>query len=206
MENFDQKKIANFLFEVGTMRKLPRMHRQTLLTDDMSDNIATHSYRVAIIAWFLSKMEETDPYKTLMMALFHDMAEVRTGDHNWIHKRYVREYEDDVRDEQLGSLPFPEIKELADEYEKRESEEAIVAKDAALLDKVLLLREYEWQGNKEASVWLHGKKNEELGRKAGAGNRQLERLQTDSAKKLGKDIYETPPSDWWNNLWTDENK
>jgi len=30
------KRITNFLFEIGTMRKLLRMHRQNLLTDDMS--------------------------------------------------------------------------------------------------------------------------------------------------------------------------
>lgn len=206
MATDDFQRITNFLFEVGTMRKLPRMHRQPLLTDDMSDNIATHSYRVALIAWFLAKIEDADPYKALVMALFHDMAEVRTGDHNWIHKRYVKEYEDEVRKEQLGSLPFGELKELADEYEERESKEAILVKDADLLDQVLLLREYEWQGNEEAKVWLYGKKNAELGREGGEGNRQLENLQTDSAKKLGEDIYETPPSDWWNNLWTDEKR
>lgn len=202
----DYTRITHFLFEAGTMRKLPRMHRQTLLTDDMSDNIATHSYRVSLIAWFLAKLEGADPYKTLMMALFHDMPEVRTGDHNWVHKRYVKEDEEKVREEQLGSLPFGEIKELAGEYEERKTKEAIVAKDADLLDQVLLLREYEWQGNKEASVWLHGKKNKELGREAGDGNRQLEKLQTKSAKKLGENIYDTPPSDWWNNLWTDKKK
>lgn len=27
-----EKRISNFLFEIGTMRKLPRMHQQTLLT------------------------------------------------------------------------------------------------------------------------------------------------------------------------------
>lgn len=46
-----EKRIANFLYELGTMRKLMRAHRQVLLTDDMSDSIASHSYRVAMIAW-----------------------------------------------------------------------------------------------------------------------------------------------------------
>ncbi len=67
-------KIVNFLYEVGTMRKLMRMHRQVLLTDDMSDSIASHSYRVAIIGWFLAKEENVDPYKTVMMCLLHDMG------------------------------------------------------------------------------------------------------------------------------------
>jgi len=63
----DTDKIADFLFEIGTMRKLLRMHRQTLLTDDMSDNIASHSYRVALIGWLLAKEEGVDESKVIKM-------------------------------------------------------------------------------------------------------------------------------------------
>ena len=194
-----EKRIANFLFEVGTMRKLIRMHRQVLLTDDMSDSIASHSYRVTIIGWFLAKMEKVDPYKTVMMCLLHDMAEVRSGDHNWVHKRYVKVFEEDISKEQLGTLPFQDLKKIVDEYEKRETKEAIIAKDADLLDQVLLLREYEWQGNKEAGIWLRSKGKE-------GNNAQLNRLKSSSAIRLGKAIYKENPSDWWDNLWTPNNR
>jgi len=56
-------RLADFLFELGTMRKVLRMHRQTLLTDDMSDNIATHSFRVTMIGWLLAKKEMLIPIK-----------------------------------------------------------------------------------------------------------------------------------------------
>lgn len=193
------KRIANFLFEIGTMRKLSRMHRQTLLTDDDSDTIASHSYRVALIAWILAQEEKADPYKTVMMALLHDVAEARTGDHNWVHKRYVKVFEDEVHQDQFSSLPFPELKQLIDEYVQRESKESIIAKNADLLDQVLLLREYEWQGNKEASIWLHGKGKEK-------GNAQLKKLTLESAKKLDRAIYTTSPSEWWDDIWTNKNR
>lgn len=193
--------IVNFLFEVGTMRKLPRMHRQTLLTDDYSDSIASHSYRVALIGWFLAKIENADLYKVAMMALLHDIAEARTGDHNWIHKRYVKVFEDEVHKEQLGELPFPDFKDLMVEYEERKTIEAIVTKQADLLDQILLLREYEWQGNKEAKIWLYGKGYEE-----GKGNAQLNKLTLPSAIDLGKKMYEVSPSQWWDNLWTSKNR
>ena len=181
------------------MRRLPRMHRQVLLNDDTSDTIASHSYRVAVIAWFLAKIEGADLYKTMAMGLFHDIAEARTGDHSWLHKKYIKVYEDEVLEDQLGQLPFPDLKELMDEYEKRESQEAIIAKQADLLDQILLLREYEWQGNKEAHIWLYGKSGE-------VGNAQLNKLTLPSAIELGKMIYEVSPSDWWNNLWTNKNR
>ncbi len=203
MSEDKKTKIVDFLFEMGTMRKLPRMHRQTFLTDDMSDNIATHSYRVTLIGWFLAKMEQVDPYKVVMMCLSHDMGEVRSGDHNWIHKKYVKIFEDEIREEQLGSLPFQELKEIADEYEKRESKEAVVAKDADLVDQLLLLREYVWQGNKEAELWLEGKPGSP---KNAEKENKLARLQTESAKYIGEIIFERGPSDWWNSLWTSKNR
>ena len=189
----------NFLYEIGTMRKLMRMHRQVLLTDDMSDSIASHSYRVAIISWFLAKEEGADPYKTVMMSLVHDVAEVRSNDHNWIHKKYIKVFEEEINEEQLGILPYPDLKDFISEYEKRESLEAILAKEADVLDQILLLREYEWSGNKEASIWLHGKGGL-------TANRQLNKLKTATGKRLGKAVYEVNPSDWWNKVYTSTNR
>lgn len=185
------------------MRKLLRMHRQTLLTDDLSDNISSHSYRVAIIAWILAYQEKVDPSKVLMMALLHDLKEVRSGDHNWVHKKYVKIFEDEITEDQLGPLPHGELKEMVAEYEKRESKESHVVKDADLLDEMLLLREYEWQGNHEARKWLHDKKGQES---PYGDNMQLKMLKTESAKELGKIILEACPSDWWENVWTPKNR
>jgi len=200
MNKEKEKKIVRFLFEMGTMRKLPRMHRQTFLTDDMSDNIATHSYRVSLIGWFLAKMENVDPYKVAMMCLTHDMGEVRTGDHNWIHKRYVKIFEDEIKEEQLGTLPFEDLKQVADEYDKRESREAIIAKDADLLDQIFLLREYVWQGNKEAQIWLKGKEGRER------TDDKRDRFKTKSAENLCDIVMTEDPSSWWNYLWTNKNR
>jgi len=197
----DGKRIADFLFEIGTMRKLARMHRQTFLTDDMSDNIASHSYRVAFIGWVLAKHEGVDPYKTTMMCLLHDLGEARSNDHNWVHKRYVTIHEDEIIDEQLGSLPFDDFYLLAQEYKERKTKESIIAKDADTLDQILLLREYEWKGNKEASIWLHGN-----GKGSKKTKVQLKKLKLDYSKKLGEAIYKQDPSNWWNNLWTSKNR
>lgn len=195
----ENTRLADFLFEVGTMRKLARMHRQTFLSDDVSDNIATHSLRVTLIGWILAKKEKADLYKVTMMCLLHDLGEIRSNDHNWIHKKYVKIFDDEIIKEQLGTLPFNDFKELVDEYEERKSKEAIIAKEADLLDQILLLREYEWQGNREAALWLHGKGKSK-------GNVQLAKLKLKSSIELGKAIYKQGPSDWWNNLWTSKNR
>lgn len=197
--NKDQDRIVNFLYEIGTMRKLMRIHRQVLLTDDMSDSIASHSYRVAMISWFLAKEEGADPYKTVMMSLLHDMAEVRSNDHNWIHKKYIKIFENEITEDQLGALPYSDLKDFMDEYETRESMEAILTKEADTLDQIFLLREYEWSGNKEASFWLYGRGSKKI-------KQQLNRLKTKTGKKLGESIYKVDPSDWWNNIATSHNR
>lgn len=195
MENEELQRVAQFLFEVGTMRKISRMHRQLLLTDDMSDNIATHSFRVAVIGYFLAKMEEVDPLKVVMMCILHDMGESRTNDHNWVHKKYVSEAEGQILEDQFGSLPFNDFHEIGEEYSERQSRESIVAKDADVLDQILLLREYEWQGNREATKWLGGKRTERE-------YAYLDYVKTESGRTLGMALYNEDPSSWWKNLYT----
>lgn len=192
-------RLVKFFYEVGTMRKIARIHRQVLGTDDLSDNIATHSFRVAFIGYILAKMEGADPMKVVMMCLLHDLGESRTNDHNWVQKRYVEIAEEQVLDEQLGTLPFPEFAELAREYAERKTKEAIVAKDADVLDQILLLRDYEHHGNKEAATWLSGKNPPRP-------YAYLRYATTESAKTLGKEIYDQEPSAWWANLYTNQRR
>lgn len=197
MKPEEYKDITNFLFEIGTLRKIPRFHRQTLLTDDLSDTISSHTYRVTWIGWFLAKIEKVDPYKVVMMCLVHDMPEARSNDHNWIHKRYIKIFEDEIRADQLGKLPFDDLENIASEYDERESAESKVAKEADLLDQILLLREYEWQGNKEANRWLYGPNGEHL---------QIEKMKTTVGRELAEMFYTCNPSDWWKGLHTSVNR
>jgi len=187
-------KLVSFFFEVGTLRKTLRSHRQTLLTDDLSDNIASHSFRVSMIGWFLAVAEKADPHQVVMMCLLHDLEETRAGDQNWVHKKYVKVFEEEIRKSQLKPLPgAKELLKLSSEYQERKTLEAKVAKDADLLDQILILKEYAWQGNQEAECWLKGKEQEKL-------------MFTPIAKKLAQEAYRQKPSQWWNNLWTNSRR
>lgn len=188
------KILANFFFELGTLRKTARSHRQTLLTDDLSDNISSHSYRVTMIGWFLAHLEKADPYKVVTMCLFHDTGEARSGDQNWVHKKFVKVFEDEIHDGQLKGLPFSdELSSVSLEYQERKSKEALIAKDADLIDQILLLKEYAWTGNQEAASWL-GESIEQ--------NAQYKALVTNSARRIARRIFGSRPSAWWKDLWT----
>lgn len=189
------EKLVSFFFEIGTLRKTMRSHRQILLTDDLSDNIASHSFRVTMIGLFLAKLEKVDLFKVMVMCLLHDIEETRAGDQNWVHKKFVKVFEEEIRDDQLKSLPQSDnLLSLSQEYQERITPEAKVAKDADLLDQILLLREYSWQGNKEAIQWLKD------------GNQQEKLLFTSLAKNLAQEIFKQNPSQWWKNLWTSKRR
>lgn len=186
-------KLVNFFYEIGSLRKIMRAHRQSFLSDDLSDNIASHSYRVSVIGYFLAKQEQADIAKVMAMCLFHDIGEARSGDQNWIHKRYVKVFEDEIIADQLEHLtPDQAEYNLAKEYQARQTLEAKVAKDADLLDQALLVQEYIQAGNQEAHTW-HGPE-------------KIDQLSTATAKQLYQQINTTKPSHWWKDVWTSQRR
>ena len=185
---------------MGTLRRIAQAHNQTLLSADPSDTIASHSFRVAHIGWIIAQEENLDIGKILQMCVPHDVPEIRTGDHNWVAKRYVKVFDEEIIKNQLGTLPQSGMHDIMREYEDRESPEACAAKDADILDQILLLQEYEWAGNKEASRWLHGDGSSE------SIKQRLNRLHFQSSKDIAEKIYTTDPSHRWSSLWTSENR
>lgn len=199
MEDRQIKKLTSLFFEVGTLRKIPRSHQQTLLSQDLSDNIASHSFRVAIIGYFLAENVDANSDKVLKMCLIHDLEEARTGDQNWLHKSYIKSFEGEVREDQVKKLKdSEELEKLSQEYDERSSLEARIVKDADCLDQLLLLKEYAWQGNEEAKEWLRLGKEED--------SEQEKKLTTELAKQLAEEIKEQKPSSWWRNSWSSESR
>jgi len=176
------KNSANFLFEIGILKKTPRSGYQFLGTGN--ESVAEHSFRVAVIAYLLAKNEpKADMQKVVLMSLFHDFHEARTGDHNYVNKRYVTVNENKAVNDLAQKLPFgQEIVSLIDEFNSRETLEATLSQDADQLDFILELKRQQDLGNKSAAEWL---------------KYSAKRLITDFAKTLADEIVKTDSSDWW---------
>lgn len=176
----DTNKIVNFFFEIATLRRLTRSHRQAIA--EVSDNISDHSFRVAVIGMILARLEKADENKVLKMCLFHDLAEARTGDANTINKRYARLDEKGAVRDQMEGLPIgEEVINNFNEYEDRQSPEAIVAKDADILDQMILNQEHFFKDEVNRKVWQN---NSEI------------RLRTKSAKEIAEKIKVSNPLEW----------
>jgi putative hydrolase of HD superfamily len=173
-------KIINFLFEIASLRRLIRNHHQVI--EQASDNISDHSFRVTIIGMILARLEDCDSNKVMRMCLFHDLAEARTGDANFINQQYVESCEEKVTEDQVQGLPIAdEISDILKEFKENDSQEAKTAKDADLLDQMVLQQEYFYTDKENRDKWHdHTEKS----------------LVTDSAKMLAKKIREANPFEW----------
>ena len=176
------KDLINFLFEVGMLKKTPRTGYQFLGSG--KESVAEHSFRMALIGYLLSRQEpKADAMKATLMCLFHDLHEARTGDHNYVNKRYVQIDEAKAVEDLAKGLPIKdEIVSLTLEFNEGKSLEACISRDADQLDLILSLKEQQDLGNTYASEWLHY---------------AVKRLQTASARTMAQEILETDSTGWW---------
>lgn len=176
------KPIANFLFEAGNLSKTPRSFHPLLGSG--SQTVAEHINRACYVGYLLAKLHgEANVEKVIKMCLFHDFAESRVSDLNYLHQKYNDRHEDKAMHDSTAALPFgDDIQATVGEYEERVSIEAQLAKDADNVEFILSLKEQVDIGNKRAETWLPS---------------AVKRLKTQVAKDLVKTILETDSDEWW---------
>jgi putative hydrolase of HD superfamily len=176
------KKIAKFLFEVGMLKRTPRSGLQFLGSGN--ESVAEHTCRTVYIAFALAGMVDgIDENRLLKMCLFHDLVETRTGDLNYVNKKYVQSDEMKAMSDICRQLPFGrEMESLFREFDEGKTMEAQLANDADQLELILLLRECQDLGNKYSADWIPI---------------AIKRLKTDAAIELAQAILNTDWSSWW---------
>lgn len=181
-------RIAEFLFESMLLKRVHRTGYQFL--GPGKESVAEHTFGVMCIAWTLSQLTpEADKGRLLAMCLVHDLPEARMGDLNYVQKQYVRANEKRAVDHMTRGLPFgPDINELIDEFNARETLEARLARDADQLAFLLDLKSLSDMGYAAPEKW------------AGHVNA---RLTTDAGVKLSKSIARTEWDSWWLKIFVD---
>ncbi|MFW6324109.1 MAG: HD domain-containing protein [Desulfovibrionales bacterium] len=178
--NTSWKRLADFLFEVGMLRKTPRTGYQFLGSG--AENVAEHSFRTAVIAYTLAKLEGADIQRTVFLALFHDLHEARTGDFNYVNKIYNTTDAEKALSDSLQGTGLDEILDFHQELETAESQEAVLAQDADQIDLILNLKEELGLGNRYAATWMEC---------------AMERLRTKIGRRMAQEIAKSDHTDWW---------
>lgn len=173
-----------FLYEIGSLRYLQRGWKQHFGMD--VQNVLEHTLRVTFTALMIAEREgKGDANKIMKMALVHDLAETRCTDLSYVQKVYVKADEEMSADHLFEGTSFVKFREVLAEYEKRESIEAKIVKDADNLEVDLEIKELEQKGSKLPEKW------EKLRRFV-----RDEKLYTETAKKLWDDIKESDVDSW----------
>jgi putative hydrolase of HD superfamily len=174
--------IANFLFEVGMLKRTPRTGLQFLGSGE--ESVAEHVFRVVFIGYALARMEQdVDELKVLKMCFLHDLPEARIGDLNYVNKKYVTADETKAIRDLAETIPFGgDIEQIIEEFNRAETREAQLANDADQLELILMLKEYKDLGNKYADEWI---------------SFALKRLRTEKAQALARAIIDTDSTSWW---------
>ncbi|MFF5563956.1 HD family hydrolase [Streptomyces sp. NPDC012623] len=177
--------VARFLYEAGTLKSTRRSGWWMAGVKD-PESVADHSWRTALIASIIAKLEGADPARAAFLAVWHDSQETRSGDVNHLGKKYT-EGEADPRDitaDQVAEMPkvlAETIQSLVAEYEAKDSPEAICARDADKLECMIQGVEYRDQGYANAQRWIDNSRG---------------RITTRSGQALADAVLGTGSLDW----------
>ncbi|MCK5451245.1 MAG: HD domain-containing protein [Candidatus Omnitrophica bacterium] len=183
------KNVLDFIAEAGMLKRVKRSG-WWMVGVPFEENVASHSFRCAVIGYVLAKMEGTDPYKVLIMTLFNDIHEARINDSHKVAHRYidVRSAEKKAFADQVENLDDKikgDLDACRKEHDTQETPESLVARDADILECLIQAKEY---------VDLKFSNAEKFFKKA------PDHLKTKSAVELWKQAQEWDSNKWWENL------
>ncbi len=128
-------KIVEGFFELLHLTKTLRSGWSIVGVSDF-ESVAEHALTAAQIGYVLAVMEGVNPERVACMLMIHDNGEARISDINHLAGRYLNNKKDIERTsfrDQISRFPLSvqnKWLEYFDEYQARDTPEAIVAKDA----------------------------------------------------------------------------
>ena len=179
----------DFFAEAGLLKRVKRSGWWVAGIDE-PESVADHCFRCAVIAFYMAHEEGADPYRVLAMALFNDIHEARINDLHKMGHYYIdfKAAEKRVFKDQVAALPSKvrgAITDIRTDYDTQKTHEALIARDADILECLVQAREYEDNGHPVAHKFL---------------KRAPGFLKTKTAKKLWKDLQAWDSTVWWENV------
>ena len=154
------------------------------------ESVADHCFRCAVIGFYMAHQEGADPYRVLAMTLFNDIHEARINDLHKMGHYYIdfKAAEKRVFKDQAASLPDKVRRPLEDirgDYDTQATPEAIIARDADILECLVQAKEYMDNGYPVAHKFL---------------KRAPGFLKTQTAQDLWAALQGWDSTEWWENV------
>jgi len=153
----DAEAIAAFGYELGLLKRVRRTGWWHAGVRD-PESVAEHTMRTAQLAALIAAEEGADPARAAFLALWHDTQETRTGDLPHTASAYLTKPDPrKITADQTNDLPQQSrdtVRAAVDEYEARQTLEALCAKDADKLEMLLQAIEYRDTGVRRVDGWI----------------------------------------------------
>ena len=176
------KAITNLVYEAAVVKRMLRTGWQIL--GDNEEGVGEHTFMTCVIAYFLAKELKANMETVLVMAVFHDFHEARTGDLDKIAKFYMTRDQDKANRDIFEGVD-DKLLETLNTYEKKETLEAKITYEANVIAFLVELKLLLEKGNTHAQEWIDG---------------NIKRLRLPEAIALAKDLANTSSQDWWKNI------
>jgi len=179
---------VRFLFELGQLKRVARSGWWLAGIRD-PESVADHSFRCAWIGYLLARREAgADPARVALMGLMNDLHESRINDLHKVGQAYLPYGEAETRAFRDLAAGFPEGRELTEmhlEFQRGETLDARLARDADRLECAFQAREYEAAGCAACRDWFTNTRDT---------------LTTPAAKELYAALARADVHDWWRRL------
>lgn len=180
----DAEALAAFGYELGLLKRIRRSGWWHAGVRD-PESVAEHTMRVAQLAAMIAAEEGADPARASFLALWHDSQETRTGDlpHTataYLTKPAPRQITAD-QTEHLPNRSREMIRGAVDEYESRQTLEALCAKDADKLEMLLQAVEYRDTGVRRVDGWIDSARKD---------------LKTETGRRIAEAAINLSPLTW----------
>lgn len=184
------KQLANLIYEAANVKRMLRTGWQRL--GDNEEGVGEHSFMTAVIAYLLAKQinaaktegRQVSMEKILIMSIFHDFHEGRTGEMDKVAKLYMTRHEDKANVDIFSGVDN-ELLTLLNEYEAKQTLEALVVYEANVIAfgvecKILMER-----GNTHAKEWMDANSL---------------RVRLKESVELMDLLAKTDSQDWWKDI------
>ncbi|MDD5163140.1 MAG: HD domain-containing protein [Candidatus ainarchaeum sp.] len=132
-----------------------------------AESVAEHSFRVAVMAFFLAKKLKCNSEKLVKMCLLHDLHESISGDLILDYSKYGEKLGGLGKEEKAAKekKAFEELTQIIGqkdskgfreswlEFEEGKTKEAIIAKELDVLEMMIQVAEYQKNKNFEIPLW-----------------------------------------------------
>lgn len=187
----NQKQRTNLIYEAANVKRMLRTGWQRL--GDNEEGVGEHSFMTAVIAYLLAKQLQANDLersrrismeKVLIMSIFHDFHEGRTGEMDKMAKRYMTRHEDKANEDILKGID-DELLVLLNEYEAKQTLEAQLVYEANVIAFNVECRILMERGNTHAKEWLDA---------------NAKRVRLPESIALMTSLGQTDSQEWWKHI------